>query len=345
MKRSKMCGIGKILGVALIGSLMMTGCGSSDKASNGGYYAAATESYYDTSTDYVMEKGESFTGNVTATQVTEANQASQTSTRKLIRTVDLQVETKTFNDVVNSVNTKVNELGGYVESMNTYNGSSYSNYRQTRTSDMVLRIPKDKADEFLDMVSGASNVVSRSENMKDVTLSYVDMKSHKEALQTEYDRLLVLLENAEILEDIITLENRLSDVRYQIESMESQLRSYDDKVDYTTISLTIKEVEELTPVVMEEESFLQRISEGFKENLDDVIDGFVEFAIWFISSLPKLVIWAVVIAVVVIIVKKIRKKRKMKKAAAIKGFKQSDSVVLQSPAETTEQKLEQDKKL
>ena len=54
--------------------------------------------------------------------------------------------------------------------------------------------------------------------MDDVTLRYVDVDSHKKALETEQERLLALLEKAENVEDIITIENRLSDVRYELEN-------------------------------------------------------------------------------------------------------------------------------
>ena len=95
------------------------------------------------------------------------------------------------------------------------------------------------------------------------------------------------------MEDIITIESRLSEVRYQIESMESQLRTFDNQVDYSTVNLSIEEVEIFTPV--EEETPWERISEGFAESLDNIGNGFVEFGIWFVIHIPYLVIWAVFI--------------------------------------------------
>ena len=90
--------------------------------------------------------------------------------------------------------------------------------------------------------------------------------------QTEQERLLQLLEQAESIEDIITIEQRLSDVRYQLESMESQLRSYDNQVDYSTVYLYIDEVEVYTPV--EEETTWERISAGFMDSLKEYRRGY-----------------------------------------------------------------------
>ena len=102
------------------------------------------------------------------------------------------------------------------------------------------------------------------------------MESHKKTLETEQERLMALLEQAESLEDILTLEKYLSDVRYQLERMESQLRTYDNLVDYTTVHMYITEVKELTPEPPEEEETPgQRLVNGFMESLEDVKDGLI----------------------------------------------------------------------
>lgn len=231
--------------------------------------------------------------------------------RKLIKTVDMNVETKTFDDTMTAIENKVTELGGYIERLETYNGSNYSGYRSSRNASMTARIPKKQLDVFLETVAGVSNVVRRSEKVDDVTLTYVDLESHKNVLLAEQKRLLELIEEAEVIEDIITIENRLSTVRYQIESMESQLRTYDNKVDYSTVYLNVNEVKELTPVV--EETALQRIANGFVNSLKEIRDGLTEFAIWFVVNIPYFILWIVVFVVVIVLIRvftKVLKKSK-----------------------------------
>lgn len=84
-------------------------------------------------------------------------------------------------------------------------------------------------------------------------------------LLTEQERLMTYLEQAESIEEMMTIESRLSDIRYQLESMESQLRTYDSQIEYSTVSLYISEVVELTPVETKEQTTWERISEGFYE--------------------------------------------------------------------------------
>ncbi|MBP8703045.1 MAG: DUF4349 domain-containing protein, partial [Acetatifactor sp.] len=228
------------------------------------------------------------------------------------------------------------ELGGYIESLDAYNGSTYYSYRSTRNANLTIRIPKDRLEEFQNTVSELGNVTSRSENVQDVTLTYVDLQSHRDALQTEQERLLQLLEQAESIEDIITIEQRLSDVRYQLESMESQLRSYDNQVDYSTVYLYIDEVEVYTPV--EEETTWERISAGFMDSLKSIGEGIKEAAIWFVIHIPYLVIWAIVIVIIVLILKKIKKRTKRIRAEEKKKFAEEEARMqktLQNTAENT----------
>ena len=294
--------------ILLAGSLaaMLTGCGSakgysSDIAAvaNGSSLEMASESMMDSgfyATNSTIEEAKETSA---STEMTKDTTDVTATDRKLIKTVDMDVETREFDYLMETVEEQVKALGGYIENLNTYNGSSYSGYRGTRNADLTIRIPKQQLDAFLDTVSGASNVIRRSDNVEDVTLAYVDLESHRDALRTEQTRLLELLERAETIEDIITIEERLSNVRYQLESMESQLRTYDNKVDYSTVYLNIDEVEIYTPV--EEDTVWERISSGFAESLHDIGEGLVDFGVWFVVTIPYMVVWSIIIVILIFI--------------------------------------------
>ncbi len=302
--------------------------------------AASAEQFYDDSDS----SGFGMDSYDTENAVSEEGAVSVAATeRKLIKNVDMNVETREYDKLLSTVENKVTELGGYIESLDAYNGSSYYNYRSTRNANMTIRIPKDRLDDFLNTVSDLGNVTSRTENVQDVTLTYVDLESHRDALQTEQERLLQLLEQAESVDDIITIEQRLSDVRYQLESMESQLRSYDNQVDYSTVYLYIDEVEVYTPV--EEETTWERISAGFMDSLKSIGEGIKEAAIWFVIHIPYLVIWAVVILMIILILKKIKKRTKRIRAEEQKKLAEEEEKTKQTlqNAETTENKKEQEK--
>lgn len=336
--------------------LSLTACGSSSKGSYGisdlmdaDYAVASNEAAAPEASTYEdgfgMTEGYDSAENAqdTSTTVPEESADTAVADRKLIKTVNMDVETREYDKLLSAVENKVTELGGYIESLDAYNGSTYYSYRSTRNANLTIRIPKDRLEEFQNTVSELGNVTSRSENVQDVTLTYVDLQSHRDALRTEQERLLQLLEQAESVEDIITIEQRLSDVRYQLESMESQLRSYDNRVDYSTVYLYIDEVEVYTPV--EEETVWERISTGFVDSLKNIGEGLKEAAIWFVIHIPYLVIWAIVIAVIVLILKKIKKRTKRIRTEEQKKFAEAEAKMqktLQS-TEVTENKKEQEK--
>lgn len=312
--------VGRISAIMLT-AMLLTACGGAYDNSVATYEAAADTAAYDSgggiyanetveAADYEYEDAVAQEGNEAA-EVPEA----AAEKRKLIKNVNLSVETEQFDSLVPVVEQRVAALGGYIEEMSSYSRnneytSGYQGTRYFRYASMTVRIPRENLEIFLEEVGEQSNVVSRSERVTDVTLQYVDLESHKKALLTEQDRLLELMEQAETVEDIIAIEGRLSEVRYQIESMEAQLRTYDNKIDYSTVYLNIDEVEHYSPT--EDATTGERIRNGFMESVEGVGRGFRNFAIWFVINIPYLLVWAVVIAImalaVCVIIKWSRKK-------------------------------------
>ena len=243
---------------------------------------------------------------------TAALDENAVSDRKLIKNVSMAVETEDYTGLISNIQSRVEELGGYTESFEAYNESSVGN----RSASLTLRIPADRLDEFVSQVEEISNIVSRQETVEDVTLTYVDLESRRRMYEEEEDRLLSLLEQAETLEEIIALESRLTEVRYQLESMESQLRTMDNQVNYSTVYLSIDEVERYTPPA--EKGTWERIRTGFTENVYRVGNGIKEFFIGFVISLPILLVLAVGIIIAVIVIRlflRISEKNNAKRAA------------------------------
>ena len=155
-------------------------------------------------------------------------------------------------------------------------------------------------------------MVRSSKNLEDITLTYVATESRMKALQTEEARLLELMEQAETMSDLLEIEARLTDVRYELESVTSQLRTFDNLVDYATIDLSIDEVKEYTPV--EEETLWQRISGGFVRSLKGLGETLLDVAVWLIVNLPYLVVLAAITWAVIAMIRRLRRKKAVKQA-------------------------------
>lgn len=243
-------------------------------------------------------------------QQKEVLNLNENTNRKLIKTISMNVETENFDSLLGNIKQRVAALGGYVE-QEEINGTSYYAARNNRYASMSLRIPNDQLESFVNEVTEISNVIWKNENVQDVTLQYVDVESHKKALQTEQDRLFELLEKAESMEDIIAIKSRLSEIRYELQNYESQLRVMDNQIEYSTISLHIEEVQKLTP--QKEKSAWEKITEGFKDSLISIWKGIQNTIINFIVYLPYLILWGIIIIVLILIGRKLYKKRKNNK--------------------------------
>lgn len=238
--------------------------------------------------------------------------ASLPENRKLIQTVHMNVETEALDAVLQQINSRIAELGGYAESSNIQNGSVYSGKRY-RSADITIRIPAKDLDTFVNKVGEVSNIVSSRKTVDDITLKYVATESRLKALQTEEARLLELLAQAQTMDDLLTIESRLTDVRTELEQVTSALRLFDNQVDYATIYLDIEEVKEYTEVT-EPETVWQRIGTGFVKSLKGVGNFFKELFVFVIVASPYLVLIAAIVFGIVFLVRS-RKRSKQKKAS------------------------------
>ena len=241
---------------------------------------------------------------------TEESASTAAADQKLIKRVNIDSETEDLESLLPQITNKVGELGGYIEHQELYNGSAYSSSRR-RNVNMTIRIPADRLGEFTAQIEGASNVVNYSESAEDVTLQYVDTESRITALEVEQERLLELLSKADNMSDLLEIEARLTDVRYELESYSSQLRTLENKVSYATVYLYINQVKVYTEV--EPQTVWQRIGSGFSENLTDIGEDLTNFFVWIVTFSPQLIFWAVVIAGTVTLVRRKAKNRRAKK--------------------------------
>ena len=125
-------------------------------------------------------------------------------------------------------------------------------------------------------------------------------------------RLLDMLAKSEDVETLIALEQRLSDVRYEIESIERSLRNYDMQIRYSTVELDLREVEVYTPTVPVRRTFGQKLSDSLSDGWTGFARGVQNVILSLASALPALVLLAVIVIAVIAGIKTARKKRKAK---------------------------------
>lgn len=248
---------------------------SSDSVNNS-YGSYSDESYY--SYEYDDEKY-ALDSSVSSNEINSPLQEN----RKLILTANLSLETLDLDSVTEALIDNVKKYNGYVQS------SSVSTRNSSRYYSATIRIPADKYNEFISNIKQTGNVVSYSENVDDITDSYTDMEARLNSLKAQEAKVLEFYNQATSIEEMMDIESRLSDLRYQIESIEAQLKNYDLLTSYSTLNISITETKVYTPV---SENFFTRLGNAFTNGFHNFTEGIgdllidIVYNIWFIILIP-----------------------------------------------------------
>lgn len=249
---------------------------------------------------------------------------------KLILNADLSLETQDFEKSAADIEKMTAEAGGYIESSGTYGDTG------SRSANYTLRVPQEKFEQFYAQLGENMHVVSRSRSSEDVTEQYTDIETRLATLQTKHERLLSLLEKADKMEDIISLENALADCEYEIDSLTGSKRRYDDLVGFSTFYINLREVQTLTATA-DGTGFGAQLTQAAKtgaRGLADVVRGTILGVVMF---WPAVILLIAGTAAGVIL----HRRRKAKRLAAWNAQMQQTPPA--PPAETPQDKPE-DKK-
>ena len=315
--------------LALLLVLSLCACGSARPASPsaaGVYEAPAAKA--DTAMEFAAEEAADLGGFSAAAGVSAANGAAgdpsgppQADPDKIIYSADVTVETTAFDDAVSRVEALVKTHGGWIES-SSVNGANYYDtargYARSRSASYTLRIPSDRFSQLMGELSTLGNVPFSHTYTENVTAQYYDVQARMDACTAQEARLLEMMELAETVEDVIALESRLSDLRYQIESLQSTLNNWDRRVSYSSIYLELSEVKAYTPEPEQRLSYGQELLGALGDGLRAVGNFFKDLLVLLAAALPALLVLAVLLLLLVPLVRKLRNRRKAKKAAGKK---------------------------
>ena len=205
--------------------------------------------------------------------------------KKLIVTGDLILETKALDDLLDNIYENISKYNGYIQDATIDAQYNRRNYKAT------IRVPAQNYDEFLSDVKDSGNVTYYHENTKDITDAYTDLNAKLTSLKAQEERVLEFYKQAETISELLTIEERLSDIRYEIDYIETQLKNYDLQVAYSTLYITIRETEEYTET---SESYWTRFVNSFKNGWHNFVDGLGELVLNITYN-----IWTIIILVLI----------------------------------------------
>ena len=247
-----------------------------------------------------------------------AQAAGALANRKIVKHSYLSLETMEFEQALAQISELISGAGGYVESQSvdgqslSYRGSYYE-----RSASVTARVPAEKLDAVVASVGGLCNIVSRSENMDDITDSYFDAQARLDSLRQQEASLLEILSKAEKLEDVVQLQTALSDVRYQIESLTAQLKRMDSQVTYSYLNMDLREVVEYQETAAKPKTFGEKLSAATARAGNHLVASVQGLLLFVVEVGPLLILWAVIILAILLAVRAIlraAKKRRGKRA-------------------------------
>ena len=317
-----------ILAVLLI-ALCLSGCGSAAKGEASDSAVSGSDGYYDNgyygSDEFEGEMDYSNADTATG----EAGSALLTGVQvdmseKIIYTSHAEIETIDFEGSVEKVYGLLDQYNAFIE--NSYiTGNSYSTefygYQSYRIAEFTIRVPREHYSALTSSLNTLGNVLSINSTVDNITSQYIDTESRLETYRIEEERLLAMLEKATTVDEMIAIEARLSEVRYNIESLTSQLKNWDNKVNYSTVTIYINEVKELTVQVPIQRTYWQEIGDGLSETMRDIGRFFKNLFKFIIVNFPVIIILAVIVAVVIIIFRKVTKNDRARVREIIKENK------------------------
>ena len=250
--------------------------------------------------------------------------APEENPEKILYSGDATIETTDFEQSIADLEAMIEKEGGFIEA-SSVNGSNYYDTSRGNTSrrsaSYTLRIPSEKFSDIMSRLSTFGNVPYTYTYTENVTAQYYDVQARLRALQAQEKRLLEMMEIAETVEDVIAIEDKLTDVRYRIDSQQTSLNNWDRRVAYSTLNLTVKEVQVYTPEKLTRISYGEQLWRAFTGALENAGQFFKDLLLFLVSAIPTLVILALLFLAFRPLFRKLAAKRKT--ARATRGEKKS----------------------
>lgn len=304
--------------LALLMTLSLCACGAGSKSASYEEYAMEAPAAAYMSADMAAEDA-GYGGFSAAEGANTAgdpgSDAPETDPSKIIYSASATVETTDFDGSIAKLLALVEENKGWVEA-SSMSGANYRSIARgssyNRSASYTLRIPSDKFELLMGSLSQIGNVPYSHTYTENVTSQYYDTQARLTAYQTQETRLLEMMEKAETVSDVIAIEEKLTELRYQIESLQSALKNWDRQVSYSTISLDVMEVSEYTPEP--QQSYGQELWQALTGAFRNLGQFFKDLLVFLVSAIPTILVLTALFFIFRPLFRKLAARRREKKA-------------------------------
>lgn len=230
---------------------------------------------------------------------------------KLVYKCKLSIETMEYQKSYDAIKAALDSVGGIVQyERQTDDGSrwyyeDYVKHGGTLHATISCRVPTAKYNEFVNSISGVGKVMDKQTSVDNISQEYYDTTTKIESLKIQEQRLLTFLESATSIEEILEIEDRLENVRYEISKLENKVIYMDMDVAYSYVDIELEEVLEytVTQEPVKKNTFVDRLVNTIKDSADDFLDLCEELLFAVIYLVP----YVIILGIAFVVLCKIRK--------------------------------------
>lgn len=238
---------------------------------------------------------------------------------KLVYRCQLDIETKNYAEDKENLMKLISEYEGIIQNSNEYDSDDYwysSDHvktRGTKTLNLQVRIPSEKYKEFVGTVGTIGKVKRNSQQVDNISYDYYNTQADIEQLKIQEQRLLEMMEQAYTIEDMITVEDRLSEVQNELSKLQTKLVGLDTDVAYSYVDIELEEVFEYSATEVEKPGFFKRLGKEIVDGFKAMIQIFEDIILFVVGAVPRLIPFAVFGFIVYKIIKVYRRNHKPRK--------------------------------
>ncbi|ADD02088.1 putative transmembrane anti-sigma factor [Thermoanaerobacter mathranii subsp. mathranii str. A3] len=205
------------------------------------------------------------------------------TSRKITKNATISLEVEDVNGCYDKVFQLVKEAEGFIETSEETVSSD-----NIKRVNVVLKVREDKFESVISQIKDFGKVTALRIDSKDITDQYYDLQARLKNLEVEEQKLQDIMNKATTVKEMLEVESEINRIRSEIESMEGQLKLWENLTSLATINLSIKEIpkDEKPLAIVSFKGIGKGIKEAFINNMNFLIFFMKKLIIILVIILP-----------------------------------------------------------
>jgi hypothetical protein len=225
---------------------------------------------------------------------------------KRVKSADVEMETDDFDSAAEAIKAEAVNAGGYVQNFNSFSENSEMGLT---SGNITLRVPAEAYDGVLDRIMDLAKKTRLSQREDDVSDEYYDALTRVETLQAEEDRLAAIIGETSDIDELIALNERISEIRRRLESHRARANNLDRLSSFATINVSLRETESAGKLVPVFEDLGSRMRSGFAASFSGAARFLAELLVFAAGAFVPLALIGLIAFGIAFFMKKARAKR------------------------------------